>query len=448
MDLNKVNKIYFLGIGGIGMSALARYFLSQGCQIFGYDLTPTPLTKQLEFEGMQIHYFPDITKIPETIDLVIYTPAIPHDQLELVHFKKTGATIFKRSEIVGKLSEAYHTIAIAGTHGKTSISALTAHLLHSAGIEIIALVGGIMKDYNSNLISSKKADFFIIEADEYDRSFLQLSPDLAIISSMDADHLDIYNNPEQLEVGFKDFAKQLKENGTLIVNENVAGFFNNKLTYGFDEHANIQAYNVHISDGKFVFDLQYHSGKINGIKMSIPGYHYIENALAASSVGLKLGLTNEQIKKGLESFKGVERRFEVRQCSENGIYIDDYAHHPSEISATIKAVKLLHPDKKITGVFQPHLYSRTNDFADEFARSLEDLDEIILLPIYPAREKPMEGVSSDIIFKKIKNQHKTVLAKSELVGFLKKQRTQVLLTMGAGDIGLMAPELEKLMKTG
>jgi len=331
MDLNKVNKIYFLGIGGIGMSALARYFHYQGAGIFGYDLTPTPLTKQLEYEGMQIHYQSDISMIPGDIDFVIYTPAIPGDHEELNYFQETGIAIYKRSEVVGKLSEEYYTIAIAGTHGKTSISALTAHMLHTAGIKVMGLIGGIMKNYHSNLIISKNSEYFVIEADEYDRSFLQLKPNIAVISSMDADHLDVYGNTDQLTEGFKLFAGQVKKDGLLIVNEKVQEFVQKSITYGFDQLADIRATNVYVSGSKFIFNLEYQSNTISNIKMVIPGHHYIENALAAAAIGFKLELTNEQIKSGLESFQGVERRFEVRVNSDNKTYIDDYAHHPEEI---------------------------------------------------------------------------------------------------------------------
>jgi len=446
MDLNKVNRIYFLGIGGIGMSALARYFHYKGAGIFGYDLTSTPLTKQLEQEGMQIHYRSDISMIPGDIDFVIYTPAIPGNHEELNYFQETGIAIYKRSEVVGKLSEEHYTIAIAGTHGKTSISALTAHLLHAAGIKVMGLIGGIMKNYHSNLIISKNSEYFIIEADEYDRSFLQLKPDIAVISSMDADHLDVYGNTDQLTEGFKLFAGQVKKDGLLIVNEKVQEFVQQSITYGFDQIADIRATNVHVSGGKFIFNLEYQSNTISNIKMVIPGHHYIENALAAAAIGFKLELTNEQIKSGLESFKGVERRFEVRVNSDNKTYIDDYAHHPEEIKATVKAVKMLYPGRKITGIFQPHLFSRTKDFVNEFAESLENFDEIIILPIYPAREKPIEGVTSAIIYDKIKNTNKQLISKSELISFLLKKQLEVLVTMGAGDIGLMVPELEKLMQ--
>lgn len=445
MDLNKVNKIYFLGIGGIGMSALARYFHLQGAEIYGYDLTQSPLTQQLSQEGMQIHYETNVSAIPSEIDIAVYTPAIPKDNDEFVHLLKSDIPFVKRSVLIGKITEEKFTIAIAGTHGKTSISAMTAHLLHSANKNVTAFVGGIMKNYNSNLIFSKNTDYYVVEADEYDKSFLQLKPDIALISSIDADHLDVYGNKKEMAENFRLFAGQLNAGGTLIVNEKVHDVEQKLFTYGFNEPSDIRATNVNITDGKFVFDIESDQLLIQGIRMIIPGHHYIENALAAAAIGLSLKIPGDLIKKGLESFQGVERRFEVRYKSDSTVYIDDYAHHPQEIMATLRAIRLLFPDRKLTGIFQPHLYSRTRDFADEFAFALGNLDEIVLLPIYPAREKPVEGISSKMLFDKIQNINKFLLNKDELATFLKLKKTEVLVTMGAGDIGLLAPEIEKML---
>lgn len=447
MDLRKVHNVYFLGIGGIGMSALARYFSFHEITIYGYDLNASPLTRQLEREGMIIHYETDIASIPSNIDFAVYTPAIPDDNIEYQFLIQSGISTYKRSAIIGKVTENYFTIAIAGTHGKTSISALTAHLLHHNGIKITALVGGIMKNFNSNFVTSSGSKYFIIEADEYDRSFLQLKPELAVISSMDADHLDIYENKENLGKGFKCFVDKIKENGFLVSNERIPRFSRQTLTYGFSEAVDLKAANVHVSNGKFVFDLVHKSGKIKGIEMAIPGYHYIENALAAAAIGLNLNLTDKQIKAGLQSFAGVERRFDLRINTGKKVYIDDYAHHPAEIDATINAVKTLFPDKKLTGVFQPHLYSRTRDLAKEFALSLEALDKIILLPIYPAREKPIAGITSETILKKIKKNDKMIVSRNELINLLKNIAPEVLITMGAGDIGLMTTEIEKTLNS-
>lgn len=445
MDLKKVNTTYFLGVGGIGMSALARYFRFHGINVYGYDLTASPLTRQLEQEGMFIHYKTDTSLIPEHIDFVVYTPAIPFDNIEFEYLKQSNIPIYKRSEIIGELAKDQFTIAVAGTHGKTSISAMTTQLLQTAGKNITALVGGIMKNFNSNTVLSRDSEYFIIEADEYDRSFLQLKPDLAVISSMDSDHLDIYGSKEKLSEGFSLFAGQVKNDGLLIINEKLPVFNKHNLTYGFEETADIKAVNAHVLNGKFIFDLVYGSKSIDEIEMAIPGHHYIENALAAAAIGFHLHLSDDQIKAGLESFKGVERRFDLKVNTKEKVYIDDYAHHPEEINATIKAIKTLFPDKKITGVFQPHLYSRTRDFANEFALSLEKLDDIILLPIYPAREKPIEGISSNSILEKINNQNKCVLSKNILINHLRESNIEVLVTLGAGDIGLMTEEIKRML---
>jgi len=445
MDINKVNKLYFLGIGGIGMSALARFFRLQGAEIYGYDLTPSPLTHQLEMEGMHIHYEIDISAIPSELDFAVFTPAIPKDNAEFVYLSDSEIPFFKRSVLIGIITEGKFTIAIAGTHGKTSISAMTAHLLHIANKSVTAFVGGIMKNYNSNLIFSKKAEYYVVEADEYDRSFLQLKPDVALISSIDADHLDIYGDKNEMTENFKLFAGQLKSKGTLIVNEKVHDVNETSITYGFNEPSGIKATNINITDGKFIFDIESGQNIIKGIKMMIPGHHYIENALASAAVGLSMKIPGKTIKEALENFRGVERRFEVRLKTDNLVYIDDYAHHPQEIIATLRAARLLFPDKKLTGIFQPHLYSRTRDLADDFAFSLENLDEIVLLPIYPAREKPIEGITSKMLFDKIQNINKSLLNKDELIPFLKENKTEVLVTMGAGDIGLLAPEIEKIL---
>ena len=312
MDLDKIHTMYFLGVGGIGMSALARYFLRKGKEIHGYDLTSTPLTTQLQNEGMHIHFEDDISKIPENPDLVIYTPAIPDDNTELKYLMKSAVPILKRAELVGKLSEKFFTIAIAGTHGKTSISAITAHLLRSAGINVTALIGGILNNYNSNLVISEPTDCLIIEADEYDRSFLQLHPNIAVISSMDADHLDIYQNKETLSENFRLFANNLDRDGTMIINrklEKLIDLPKNTVSYGINKNADIKATNIHVFAGKFVFDLSHDSTTIKEIKLVVPGYHYVENALAAAAVAFRFDLSLEQINTGLESFKGVERRF-------------------------------------------------------------------------------------------------------------------------------------------
>jgi UDP-N-acetylmuramate--alanine ligase len=448
MDFNQVHKFFFLGIGGIGMSALARYFKYQGKEIFGYDLTSTPLTEELIAEGMSIQFDEDLSSVPSDIDLAIYTPAIPIENDLFIHFQKGQVPFLKRSKVLGLLSEEMFTIAIAGTHGKTSISALTAHLLKSAGLKITALIGGICKNFNSNVIFSDGSEFLLVEADEFDRSFLTLKPNIGVVSSMDADHLDVYESKNKLIDSFKDFAKLIKAEGTFICNSKLKNEFpdaQHALNYGIDKHADIIAENIRIEEGSFVFDFKTHEMNIRDIKISVPGLHYIENATAAMAIGYKLGLNANQIKMGIESFEGVERRFEIRHKG-HPVYIDDYAHHPEEIRVTVEAVRMLYPGKRITGVFQPHLYSRTRDFADDFAAALSALDEIILLEIYPAREKPMDGVSSAMILDKIDKPGKRILSKTELLNYLGEFENDVLLTMGAGDIGLLANKIEKIFK--
>lgn len=449
MDINKVHTIYFLGIGGIGMSALARYFLLSGKEIYGYDLTSSALTKQLEAEGMKIHFDENLEFIPEKVDLVIHTPAVPKNHPTYQFFLQNRTPILKRAEVIGWLSEKYFTVAVAGTHGKTSISAITSHLLKSSGVSVTAFVGGIMKNYNSNLILSDPTKILLVEADEFDRSFLQIKANIAVLSSMDADHLDIYGHKGELHINFRKFTENLSEDGTLILNDKLAYFenLNRKiLSYGTNSSSDFKADNIRIIDGQFTFDLVTPSYSINNIKMTVPGLHYIENAIAASAVSVLLGLTGKEIKHGLESFEGVERRFEFRIKNTDCVFIDDYAHHPEEINATVKAVKSLFPDKKVTGIFQPHLFSRTRDFAGEFATALDKLDEIILLDIYPAREEPIAGVSSEIILEQMKNKSKTILSKKEVFELLKKTKPEVLITMGAGNIGLMVDEIELLLK--
>jgi len=449
MNIEKFKTMYFLGIGGIGMSALARYCHSLGIEIHGYDLMPTKLTSQLIAEGMNIHFKEDVSLIPENIDLVVYTPAIPKTNTELIYFKQNDFEIVKRSQLLGILSKNTFTIAIAGTHGKTSIGSMISHLLFHSGRNVTALIGGLMTNYNSNTIISKSTDYLVLEADEFDRSFLWLEPNISVISSMDDDHLDVYNESSELKNAFAEFALRTKKDGLLVYQEDLESLNKiaiEKFTYGNATSSDIRVKNVRIIDASFVFDLVFKSNIINDIKMQVPGRHYIENALAASAVGFELGLSNAEIKSGLETFKGVERRFEYRLKKKNKVFIDDYAHHPKEIISTLNAVKELYSEKKICVVFQPHLFSRTRDFAQEFANSLEIADEIILLDIYPARELPIKGVSSKIILDKIKNDFKSILSNDELIKHIAKCKPEVLITMGAGDIGLLVGELQKIME--
>ncbi len=445
MDLNQTHKIFFIGIGGIGMSALARYFKYQGKDISGYDLTPTPLTDALQSEGINVQFDENTDKLPDDVDLVIYTPAIPKDNFLFVHYQKAAhIPLLKRSEVLGILSENSFTIAVAGTHGKTSISAITAQLLKSAGLNVTALIGGIGKNFGSNVVLSENPEYLLLEADEYDRSFLTLKPDIAVVSSIDEDHLDVYNNINSLLEGFRRFTERINPGGVLISRSGLQTklqFDGETVSYGTDREADIHADNIVVRNGQFVFDLVSDKMKIGNISLQVPGLHYIENALAAMAVGIQLGLNEKQIKRGAETFAGVERRFDVLYTGDV-VFIDDYAHHPEEIRATVSAARKLYPGRKISGAFQPHLYSRTRDLADDFAAALSALDAVILLDIYPARENPIPGVSSEMILTKLTVHQKYLMSKAELVEYAGQLTNEVFLTMGAGDIGLLVNDIK------
>lgn len=441
--------MYFLGIGGIGMSALARYYHKQGCEIHGYDLTATPLTRQLESEGMHLHYTENISYIPAKVDRVIYTPAIPQDNTERMYFQNNGIPLQKRAEVLGEISRKLFTIAVSGTHGKTSITALISHILRTANFPLLAFIGGISKNLNSNVFISEKPEYMVVEADEFDRSMLKLEPNMAVVTSMDADHLDVYQNLAEVHKTFLLFAKQLRQNGKLIAHENLKIFgneFPERVTYGLSDTAEIHAANIKIENGKFHFEVWQGKQLLTQVKMNIPGLHYVENALASVAIALQLKVDPEVIKKALESFTGVERRFDFRIQDADLVYIDDYGHHPVEIKATIDAARALYPDKRISAVFQPHLYSRTRDMADEFALALSSLDQVFLLDIYPAREKPIPGVTSKIIFDKIEIKNKYLFEKKAFLEFLKGNRPKVLLSLGAGDIGMMVDDIERTLR--
>ncbi len=454
--MSETNKIYFIGIGGIGMSAIARYMLSQGKEVYGYDKRETTLTKKLVSEGMKIHYIDDVSLIPEGIDLVVYTPAIPDGHSELNHFINNGYDVIKRAEMLGRLSQVKKTIAIAGTHGKTSTSATTAHLLKHGKEDVSAFIGGIMSNYNSNYIEGG-GDWIVVEADEYDRSFLHLSPDIIAIMSMDADHLDIYGDHNVMIEGFEAFIIKIKQDGTLIIKEdmlaglskNVIGVLAEKnvnvVLFGIDTETEVAAENVHVKDGKFFFDYESENGSISGLATNLAGRHNIENSIVAITIATIVGLDGETVRDGLISFKGIKRRFETIYEDEKLTYIDDYAHHPTELKSAIGAAKELFPNKKITGIFQPHLFSRTRDFVDGFAESLDLLDEILLMDIYPAREEPIDGVTSKIIFDKMKIENKTLVTKETLMDELRKKELEVLMTLGAGDIDTFVVQIEKLL---
>ncbi len=441
MNLTSIHKIYFVGIGGIGMSALARYFNRREIAVFGYDKTKTLLTRKLEAEGMTIHYKDQVDLIPENIDLVVFTPAIPSDHQELNYFLKNDYPVKKRAEVLGMISRNQKTIAVAGTHGKTTTTTIVTHLLRKGGIDCTAFLGGIAQNFESNYVHGK-SEWLVVEADEYDRSFLQLDPDIAIILSMDADHLDIYGDKDEVKKSFRAFAEKIKEGGQLILNSGWTDEISEKkfserkrklTTYGLGK-GEYCAKNIRVENGFFVFDFESEVGEISNIVFTLPGHHNVENASAAIAVAQQLGISGVDIKKALASFKGIKRRFETIYRDEKVVYIDDYAHHPSELNAAIDAAKTLFPERKITGIFQPHLYSRTRDFVHGFASALDLLDEIILMDIYPAREKPIAGVTADIIFEKMKNPNKILVSKKQLLQVLDDREIEVLLTMGAGDI--------------
>ncbi len=436
MKLEDIKKIYFIGIGGIGMSALARYFNNRQVEVFGYDKTETTLTKKLVDEGMKIHFEDDISQIPEGIDLVVFTPAIPNFHSELNYFLENNFPVKKRSEVLGIISRSKKAIGVAGTHGKTSTSSILTWMLKVGGVDCTAFLGGIAQNFESNFIEGK-SDWVVIEADEYDRSFLQLNPDMSIILSMDADHLDIYGDAATMQKGFFDYAEKTKPNGFVFVKDGLRmPFSKNGITYGqFGiERGSYRAENVRVENGYFVFDFKSWIENIDDIKITLAGKHNVENATAAIAVAQQLGIKGDDIKKALATFKGIKRRFERIFDNNEIVYIDDYAHHPSELKVAIEAAKMLFPNNRITGIFQPHLFSRTNDFVDGFAAELDELDEVILMDIYPARELPMEGVTSKIIFDKMKNPNKVMVTKSTLMDELKNRKVEVLLTLGAGDI--------------
>lgn len=449
MKLEDIKKIYFIGIGGIGMSALARYFNNRKVEVFGYDKTATTLTKKLVDEGMKIHFEDDILQIPEGVDLVVFTPAIPNSHGELNYFLENDFPVKKRSEVLGIISRSKKTIGVAGTHGKTSTSSILTWMLKVGGVDCTAFLGGIAQNFENNFIEGK-SDWVVIEADEYDRSFLQLNPDMSIILSMDADHLDIYGDAATMQKTFFDYAEKTKSNGFVFVKDGLRmPFSKNGITYGqFGiDKGSYRAENVRVENGYFVFDFKSWIENIDNIKITLAGKHNVENATAAIAVAQQLGIKGDDIKKSLASFKGIKRRFERIFDKDEVVYIDDYAHHPSELKVAIEAAKMLYPNKTITGIFQPHLFSRTNDFVDGFAAELDELDEVVLMDIYPARELPMEGVTSKIIFDKMKNPNKVMVTKSTLMDELKNRKVEVLLTLGAGDIDTFVLKIKNWLAT-
>ncbi len=432
------------------MSALARYFHSLGYHVCGYDRTRTALTRQLEAEGMEIHYEEDINQIPKQLDLVIYTPAIPADNQEFVYLQQLGVPVKKRAVVLGEIANAKKCIAVAGSHGKTTTTGLIAHILHNSHLGCSAFLGGIAKNFDSNLVVNHDSDFVVVEADEYDRSFLQLNPLFSVITSADPDHLDIYGTHKNLLDAFATFANKTNPEGGLILKSSLDFEINENIPlarYSFDDlEAEYYTWNVRNYKGNYYFDFHTPEKVYYDIEMIGSPLYNIENAVAAMAVALKCGVTEDELRAAVKSFQGIRRRFDYRIKTPDFVFIDDYAHHPHEIETCIQSVKQLYPDKRVVGVFQPHLYSRTANFADGFAQALMPLDEIVLLDIYPAREKPIPGVTSHLILHKINKMCKYLCGKEDLCNILVALYPEVLVTMGAGDIDALLPEIEKTFK--
>lgn len=446
LNLKNIHNVYFVGIGGIGMSALARYFKFNNKNVAGYDKTKTGITNALEALGIQVSTDDDVNKIPAEYlnkenTIIIYTPAVPSEHSELTYFRKNDFSIYKRAEVLGLITKDTFCLGVAGTHGKTTTSSILGHLLAESGTDVTAFLGGIAENYNSNLIL-KGNEITVVEADEFDRSFLQLSPDIACITSMDADHLDIYGKKEALQDSFIEFTKCIKPNGKLFVQEDIelAG-----ITYGFKESSDYHIKNISIKNGAYKFDIVTPTEIIEDLQFHLPGRHNLLNGLVAFAMADTIGTPTGRLAKAMKSFKGVQRRFSYQLKTDDFVFIDDYAHHPTEINALHQAVREMYPAKKVTAIFQPHLFSRTKDFADEFAESLAQFDEIILLDIYPARERPIEGITSSWLLNKINNDQKQLLAKENLIDHIKNINTDVLLTVGAGDIGAEVLKIKNIL---
>lgn len=455
------NKVFFIGIGGIGMSAIARYFRANGATVIGYDRTETALTQQLQKEGISVFFEDKISLYPTDADLVVYTPAIPHEHKGLNLYKNGNYNLKKRSEVLGEISKNHFTIAVAGSHGKTTVSSMIAHILYHNNYNCTAFLGGICANYNSNYLHQNNSNkqlknignqnIFIVEADEFDRSFHRLQPDFAVITAVDTDHLDIYGTKEAIDEAFIEFTKKINDEGFLAIKQNQS--INNSLPsidtafYDFENaEADVFCTKHWVTESGHLFNISYFGKEYKFFRLQIGGLHNIENAIAAFTICQELGLSNEEIHAGIETFNGAKRRFEKIVSNERYVFIDDYAHHPEEIRMFLTSLKEIYADKKITAIFQPHLYTRTRDLADGFAKSLSIADEVILLDIYPARELPIEGVTSNLIFEKITSSQKHLITKNELVDFLKtKSDIEVLATIGAGDIEKYVPEIKTLL---
>lgn len=438
MNISSIHNVFFVGIGGIGMSAIARYFVALGKNVAGYDKTPSPITNDLSDLGVQIHFEDALKNIPFSFldiekTLVIFTPAIPKNHSELIYFKENNFNLLKRAEVLGMISKNTFCLAVAGTHGKTTTSAILGHIMTK--VNATSFLGGISENYNSNLLLGEDK-VCVVEADEFDRSFLQLHPNIACITSMDADHLDIYKEAAALQESFVAFSKQVSE--TLIV---AKGLHLKGLTYAVNEDADYKAFNLKIDNGKYIFDVKTPVSEIKNIVFHLPGKHNMMNALAALAMADVYGISLEEIKESLSTFKGVQRRFTYKIKTNDFVLIDDYAHHPTEIAAVQNAIREMYPNEKVLVVFQPHLFSRTRDFLDDFANELSKFDEVLLLDIYPARELPIPGVDANWLLSKINNSSKKITQKSTLLQDIEKSSAKVVAMLGAGDIGVMITEI-------
>lgn len=445
MNLNQIHNVYFIGIGGIGMSALARYFKAIGKNVSGYDKTETELTKELDKLGINIHFDDKIDLIPANFNvdntLVIITPAVPKHHSQWNYFLERNYEVKKRAEVLGIITKDTFCFAVAGTHGKTTTSGILGHILYECGVDVTAFVGGIVENYNSNLIGTGKT-VTVVEADEFDRSFLHLHPNIACVTSMDADHLDIYGDKSAIEASFSEFADKVADKTKLFITKElpIKG-----MTCAVNEEAKFTALNIRISNNQYVFDVQTPTETLYNLEFALPGKHNLMNALMALAMAKTFGLPTKDIASALRSFKGIKRRFSYQIKTEKLVYIDDYAHHPTEINAVHQAVRELYPDKKVLAIFQPHLFSRTKDFADDFAKSLSAFDELILLDIYPARELPMEGITSQWLLNKIQNNNKQLVLKEQLIPTILKSDATVIVTIGAGDIGEFVTTIKKAL---
>ncbi|SHL82169.1 UDP-N-acetylmuramate--L-alanine ligase [Flavobacterium xinjiangense] len=445
MNLNQIHNVYFIGIGGIGMSALARYFKNIGKQVSGYDKTPTMLTDELIESGITIHFEDNIDLIPKDYylenTLVIITPAVPKNHSEWNFFLEREYQVKKRAEVLGIITKDTFCFAVAGTHGKTTTSSILGHVLHESGADVTAFIGGIVENYNSNLIGSGKT-VTVVEADEFDRSFLHLHPNIACITSMDADHLDIYGTSQAIEESFIEFASKVEDKSNLFITKElpIEG-----VTCAVNEDAVFKAFNVRVGNGSYTFDVQTPTETIKDLQFGLPGKHNLMNALMAIAMAKLFGTPTDAIAKAIASFKGIKRRFSYQIKTDKFVYIDDYAHHPTEINAVHQAVRELYPNQKVLAIFQPHLFSRTRDFSDDFAKSLSAFDEVVLLDIYPARELPMEGITSQWLMDKMTNDDKKLVLKNDLIPTILESDATVIVTIGAGDIGELVPTIKKAL---